>query len=370
MGTPLHLFISGYRIAYRVAALNAVCAPIGASQKFTYSEGKNVTAQTKSALSSNVGCAVIITFVDRFAEGSYRYIFVRRARLVKTLVDGGKVEVTIQFDDWPATAPDKDYSKWITETLVPIGAARLVGHAENDSDGEYLLFGPEPTSEFFRSDDGWRALVEKLSETHALGTSAAQTVVFARLEILEEASNRIVSWHRSSSTSQTSGDFTQNSALRLGRANSYRARVDYLFPLQKTDQNAALPYNLTFTAGLEAIDSSMGSVGAYARADEIRFRVAPLSQRSYESVQLNFGPASTDIKGLISPRLEVSIKPRLSPRAYGLLLLIGFAWVVGTGLASQAAAPNAEFHWGFYLGPLVQYLAFVAMFRVFGTKLT
>src|ERR1700721_364681 len=174
MSNTLHIFISGYRSAYRVAALNAVCAPISSSQKFTFSEGKSVSAKTQTLLSAaKPGDPALITFVDRFGEGGYRYIPVRRARFATALVDAGKVEITIVFDEWPSSVPGRDYSKWVLESLVPIGAAHLVGDAENDHDGEYLFFGPEPAQEYFGAEDGWRNLVESLSKTRALEASAS-----------------------------------------------------------------------------------------------------------------------------------------------------------------------------------------------------
>ncbi len=368
----LHVFISGFRSAYRVAVLNAVCAPIGSSQRFTYTEGKNVSAQTVAALQAlNAGEEAFLTFVDRFANGGYRYIPVRRAQFVGALVDAGKVEVTVRFKEWPSSAPGGNFSQWLATTLAPMGAPRLVDTPDNEKDGDYLLVGPDPPANFFGTNDGWRSLVEVLSGTQALGTTSTQTVIFARLDILKEGSNIAVSSSsplRSSLWNTSQGQSRQ--ALRLERSHSYRVRVDYFFPLQKTDRNSELPYGLVFSPGLEATTSTLGRAGAQARADEFGFKVAPLSQRSHEYVQLQFGPAPAEIKGLVGPRLELPVEPRSSTRVYLLFLLIGAAWVIGTGFASQTTATNSQFQWGFYVGPLIQYVAFLLMFRVFGTRLT
>jgi hypothetical protein len=146
--------------------------------------------------------------------------------------------------------------------------------------------------------------------------------------------------------------------------------VGYFFPLQATNKQAEVPYGLTLSAGLEAGASLLGSVGALSRADEFDFRMVSLTQRSRESLQLQFGPTPGEIKGLVAPRLEIPIAPQVSITLLGILIGIGLLWVAGTGLSAQAAEHAGEFRWGFYLGPLIQYLGVIAMFRAFGTKLT
>ena len=353
----VHIFVSGFRAAYRTAVLNAVCAPIGGRQKFTYTESRNVSQATIQRISNLPrGSSAFITFVDRFGKDAYRYIPIRFANFIGAVVDAKKFEISVRLGEWPE-ADQSAYSQWLANTLVPLGAPRLNQTPENENDGEYVIVGDGPPKTHLKPEDGWRSAVDKLSTTKVLATSSEQTVVFARLDVLEESTNKTVRWE-------------PDKFLCLNRAESYRARVSYVFPLQETNHSAEVPYNLTLTAGLESTNSSMGRVGAQARADEFGFRVLPFSQRAHESMQLQFGPLTGNLKGLVAPRLELVIEPRTSHRILLQLLAVGLVWVLGSGVASQASVGDGSFRFGFYAGPLAQYLAIVMMLKIFGAKLT
>jgi len=370
----LHIFLSGFRRAYRVAALNAVCAPIGSSQTFEYSLNKNISDEITNKLSKMTpGGPVFITFVDRFAEGGYRYLPVRHGKFLAALNDSGKVQITICFGIWPVLKAPSAFNQWAIQTLVPLGAPRLVEKPSNENDGAYVLSGSAVDSQLFEpSGDGWQAVVERLSEVEVLKTSDSQTVIFARLDVLEVNTNTTAQWDPISSLRipKKPSRYVRKPMLRLKRSSSYRARVNYFFPLQRANQQAEVPYSLTLSAGLEPGAPLLGSVAALSRAQEFDFKIASLTQRSRESIQLQFGPAPPDLKGLVAPHLELPIEPQVSAALLFWIVVIGLLWIAGSGIAAQAAETTGEFRFGFYVGPLIQYLGIIAMFRIFGIKIT
>jgi hypothetical protein len=382
----LHIFLSGFRRAYRVAVLNAVCAPIGSSQTFEYTLSKNVSEATKGKLATTKqGSPVFVSFADRYTDGGYQYLPVRSGEFLSAISDSGKVQVTVCFGSWPEVRAANNFSQWVQDTLVPLGAPRLVESPENEADGQYLLFGPGLTDGFFEPNrDGWEALAGRLSEAKVLKTSAEQTVIFSRIDILEVGSNKTAPWDTVRSLRlrelltlkgllQPKGPSTRyprKPMLRLKRSASYRVRVSYVFPLQRTNQQAEVPYELTVSSGLEPGGQVGGSAAALSRSQEFDFRIVPLTPRSRESLTLQFGPAPSELKGLLAPKLEVPIEPRVSGSLMFWVAAIGLLWIIGTGYASQAAELHQEFRLGFYLGPLCQYAGLLAMFRIFGFKLT
>lgn len=361
----LHVFLSGLRLAYREALLTAVGAPIGSSQAFEFSLGRNVSEETAAALAKlQPGNPVFLTFVDRYAAGGYRFTPMRPGAFLHARVDAQKVRVVVSFGAWPTPKVSTDFNRWTVDTLGPLGAPRLVSAPEDGNDGRYVLLGPDVPKDLFDGEqDGWRALVEKLSQAKVLQTSAEQTVIFARLDVLEVGENKAAEWDGISKLGAT-----EQPTLRLSRNTGYRANVSYFFPLQGSNTQAEVPYELVPSSGLEPGLTMSGSASALSRSQEWDFRVVALTPRSRETLKLRFGPAPTDIKRLVAPKLEIPIATRASPSLFGWLLGIGLFWVVGAGLAGQAA--HGDWSWGHYVGPAFQFVALIAMFRVFGFKLT
>lgn len=368
----LHIFLSGFRQAYRVAVLNAVCSPIGLSQTFTFTLGKNISPETVQLIGSlKTGDHALLSFVDRYSTDGYRYTAVRRAEFISAVVESSKVEIRLRLGEWPKTRVN-DFNRWVTENLVPVGAPKLTGTPENENDGFYVVWSDNPPSAAFEIGDGWLGLVESLNETKALGTSDKQTVIFARLDVLENQVNTAAEWSRPSRLASmfTAPSFPSSPTLLLKRTSYYRVRIDYFFPMQQKNISAEVPYLLTLSPGLEPTTSLTGSAAALKRAEEFGFKIVSLSQRSRELLRLQFGPAPSGYPDLLAPRFDIPIEPRFSLLLLCLLVAVGALWVIGSGWFTQASFGTGEFRWGFYVGPLIQYVAVLAMFRLFGTKLT
>ena len=370
----LYLFASGFRKAYKVALLNAACAPVGSSQTFTYSLGKNISQRAYEAIeTTRVGSSVLLVFIDRFANGGYQYVAMRNAELLELLLDSKQVEITIRFGNWPKEGPANSFSPWVRDTLVPLGAPRLSESPQNENDGDYAVVGLAVPTDLFDPDDGWRSLVERLSQAQVLQTSDTQTVIFARLDVLEAQTNSVAEWHRpwrvSTSIARLLGNRPPNPALRLKRSLAYRARVTYFFPLQNTNTDAEVPFNLVPSSGLQPSSSLVGNAAALARAEMFPFRIAALSPTSRESLLLQFGPVPGEVKTMLAPRIELPIGVAYSAKFLLYALGIGAVWVGASGWLSQTTSHDGLFRWGFYGAPFLQYVAVLAMFRLFGTKI-
>jgi hypothetical protein len=370
MASTLFIFVSGFRIGYRSRVLDAVGRPIGSSQTFQYSIGKNLSEQGLGNLSNlEIGTRAMVVFVDRNATNGYRYRAARKATFASTTTDSGRAEITLVFGGWPVPAANQDFSSWVATNLA--GAPRLTNNNRNEeSDGQYAIVGSSPPDDMFESTDGWRQLCEWLSTAQVLATSEKQTTIFARVDVLGANENRVATWRAPRKfPNRFLRRWNRDATLALERSHEYRVRVNYYFPLQRTNQQAEIPYSVKFSPGVEALAQTIGTVNAEARTDEFTFKLAALGQRSHESVVVEFGPASGEFKGLVAPRMELQIRPRFSIALSLCIVGIGILWVWGAGNISRAALEGAT-NWHHFGGPALQFLAVLAMFRVFGAKLT
>lgn len=165
MASTLYVFISGFRRTYRTATLNAVCRPSGSSQTFQYTLGKNVSDATAKALAGvKLGAPAVLIFIDRYSEGGYRYEVVRNASFISMTLDNNKAEIALRVGAWPKVAQGHDFSQWVANTLVPMGAPHLTAsNPDQEEDGEYAVLADALPQDMLVAEDGWSELcIEKI----------------------------------------------------------------------------------------------------------------------------------------------------------------------------------------------------------------
>jgi hypothetical protein len=365
MTETLYVFASGYRKGYQNRALDAVCRPIGSAQTFEYTVGKSVAAATLEQLSKQSrGSPAFLVFVDRRNPGAYRFRAMRRARFVSAHYDATKVRITLELLEWPFPATGHDFSAWVAGNLTD-GPKLTDNDPEKEYDGNYALFANAPPDEMHTTGDGWRPLCDWLATTNALRTDATQTTIFARLDILHQSKSKTTEWTGVQASNWFQSPSKPDPMLVLGRNVRYRAHVTYYFPTQRTNKNAEVPYEIKLSPGIQALSGTLGNVGAESRSDTFELKLEAMSQRSQESIGLTFGPAPSDLPNLTAPRLELTIQPKISSSLWLWLTIIGICWVGGSGLMAEGGPSLLAF-----AAPFLQYVAVIAMFKVFGSKLT
>lgn len=363
----LYVFNSGFRNKYRANLLAGLALPPSAPYLVSYQRDRNVSDAAFAALGQlQPGDPALLIFIDRYLPGPYQFVPVRRAVYVRHRLDAGRVEIELKLTEWPQIAPNQSFTNWATANLVPLGAPHKIPN-DGAHDGDYAVVGAELPHAMFTSDDGWLATAKALADTQALQDAGDERVVFARLDLIESGKvGQIMRWSEKAASKAEAlyrklFDKPPRQFRFLG-GRSYLARVTYLFPHQRVDRNAVVPYRVEIAGGLVPVGNLAGLVSAEQRSDSFEFRAPPLGS-GVATVGLSFGESK-----VIAPRIEVTGEFGWSPVLAFVAVAVGAVWIVGSGYTAQMASDTHAFRWGFYFASTLQWLAMVFMFRIFGVK--
>jgi hypothetical protein len=323
----LYVFNSGFRNKYRSNLLTGLAAPPRSPYKVSYGKARNVSDKALAALAGiKAGDPVLLVFIDRYSEGPYQYVPVRRATYLRHHLDAGRVDIELLLAEWPELAPGQDFTQWVTETLAPLGAPQKVA-GDGVEDGDYAVVGPDLPARMFSGGDGWESIARALAEKQSLKDRNDERVVFARLDLQDSTDlTRTMRWSQQAASRAESAYrklFGKPArSMRFNGGRTYTARVTYLFPAQRADTNAQVPYRLHLEGGLSPITRLTDSVSAEHRADTFEFLAPPLASGPC-SVGLTFG----DSEKVVAPRLDIVAEFAWSPVLAFVGIGLGALWV-------------------------------------------
>lgn len=365
----LYVFNSGVRNRYRENLLVALAAPPRATYKVSYNKERNVSDRALDRLGQmKLGDPMMLVFIDRYTDGAYQFVPVRRATYLRHQIDSGRVDIEMLLADWPEVSGEQDFSSWASSSLVPLGAPQKVTDGRpQDQDGDYAVVGPETPSDMFTGEDGWLTTARRLSQCAAFKDTADERVVFARLDIQDATNVGKIIGLSQRLTSKIEACYRAwfgrpARRIRFQGGRTFTARVTYLFPAQATDPNATVPYRMHFAGGLVALHQLNGIINAEQRADTFDF-ISPDLARGPCSIGVTFGEGK-----VMAPRLDLIGEFSWSPALLFVGAVIGALWILGSGYAAQLASDSGAFRWGYYVTATMEYVALLLMFWFFGIK--
>jgi hypothetical protein len=362
----LYLFNSGFRDGYVANVLKTLCLPDGSSNLYSYRTGDadgNVTierSQQVHDLPENE--QVLIIFVDRY-YGSQRYGYqsLRRGRLLRATVKDDRLNIRVRLTEF--CAGDATFSQRVEDNLVKLGAPRFVDSTDNTRDGQYAVICPTDITspgECGTGGEKWKAIVNGLSETHALQSTQDQPVVFARAE-----------FRRDGDPNQLTPEVTPSGdqIFRINRGQKHTLSVNYFFPIVKSHRIAGGSLDVTLGSQLNAISAMTQALDLAERPVEFSFTSGP----SVSDATSNIILTATPPEGLqfFAPKIDLPLEIVQGTRQWlGLVFLAVLYCVCAVAIAYDPSKPlDTHAIWLKLGGFIVQGIVVIFMLRWFGQKL-
>lgn len=369
----LYVFNSGFRDNYIVNVLNTLCLPRGATNVYSYgvispdSPGAgNISLEEASRVTAlPINEPTTIIFIDRLRDGQpYLYHPLRRGTLVSAKVTDGRLYVRVKLLEMCVATDAIAYSAALTSALVPLGAPKLTGSPENAQDGQYALIGDQVVADTLlanESADDWRTLVGRLSATTALRSSADQPVVFARAALYEDANRNTPIVPEFLTVDQD--------RFRIVRGRKHTLVVSYVSPVQTIDKSITAEMSVTLGDDLRATSDTKAALNAAARQIEVSFATKRFVEDSKTRLTLAF-TAPVGVKKFFAPKIDVPLEIVETSRTWGVLVMLVLLYCIGTVVLGldYSKSVTAGVVVAKTVASVVQIIAIIGMFRVFGKK--
>ncbi len=163
----LYLFNSGSRDGYSENVFRTMFFPGGCCNEYRYRTPRNLSEGCLKQLSKlKEGASVVIIFIDRYADGGYRFIPLRQAKYCSRRREGDQVFFAVELGGWLSPMDLCGFNEKIRSTLGPKNLPRLTnGAPENKDDGYYAIIGPYVFDKTVAEDAAWTKTVDALFKT-------------------------------------------------------------------------------------------------------------------------------------------------------------------------------------------------------------
>jgi hypothetical protein len=368
----LYVFNSAYRPLYTVNVLNTLSLPGGFVNEYRYKYSDKTKYLSTDLLSSLDSLAkskteTVITFIDRFAEGGYRYYPLRKGSLIGWKHEGDQVFLRISLADYLASKNPDEVTKALVEALGPKRLPVLTnGNPMEPHDGDYVIENADILKDLIEiGDNSWSKTVDAVSSASVFLASRQQASLFTRIRVEEASSQDEVKPSVKGTVS----------VYKLKKTGKYRAVLIYRFPAQIGDKSAhgeiqvSTDDNLTPSSTAVAIDSHANSV-------ELLFHAAPKAEEPTGAIRIE--PSTTENQpALLTSNAAMQYRLVQGGGFWVKLLFIALVYA----LASSLQASDLSTLWNacpsqiasaitpkLILG-LVQIGTIYSAFRLLGTKI-
>jgi hypothetical protein len=364
----LYIFNSGFRDNYVVNALNTLCLPFGSANAYSYGVSSaanlgNVAATVADnivALPANTD--VLVVFIDRFrADQKYVYHPLRSGRFLSAQVDDGRLNVRVKLQDFWTPVDPKEFSDAVTTQLVPLGAPAFKDSVDNRRDGQYAISADVDLRSAIKSTNDWRALVDRLAATTALGATVEQPVVFARAELFDDAER--------TNALLPNGVGDDQDRFRIARGRKYVFATSYVSPVQNLDKSVTAEMHVALGDDLRATSDTNHPLNAAARRAEVVFATKQLMEDNKSRISLSFAPP-VGVKKFYAPKIDLPLEVIETGTSWVALVALVLLYCAGTVFAGldYSKAVTAGPVSAKIAGSIAQVGAIVGMLRVFGKK--
>ena len=265
----LYLFNSAFRPLYAANNLNTLSLPTGSTNEYRYrytGDSRNISADFYSSLRNlDSGHQCVLIFIDRFAEGGYRYHPLRFAKFVLLRQESDYVFFRVQFSDYVYPRDLSIFNRDLVDALRSKGLPVLTDNDPSTAhDGFYAIqsasiFGD--TNLFEAGDRAWLSAVDGLVSTRAYRTDDEQSPVFTRVVVKEKASTVPVTPRLRDGM----GVF----ALKKGKM--YDLVISYRYPRQRIDQSARSAVKINCDSNLRLLGQSSLNIDSNSNSLALSF---------------------------------------------------------------------------------------------------
>ncbi len=373
----LYLFNSGYRAGYIENVVRTMFLPDGCSNEYRYTTQRNIGNDLLGVLPRlNKNTRVLMVFIDRFAEGGYRFVPLRLARFLATKPEGDQMFFSVQLGDWISPRDLVTFNDELRAKLQAKGLPQLTANdPKNENDGNYAILAPDVLGNSLRWDAGnsaWSTTVDSLYGTRAFPLKGENVRAFSRCRLLD------------SSEREPSTRIRKNkSCFRLLPGKGYAAEVYYKF-------NGDSPRDAGLSIGM-AVDENARAVGQQAIQVDMRGNRGSMPFRMRKYPDDSTGAIRLQLLRAMKVELEFAIQYYLGCRVrnligLGLLAVLFGAFTASLGVDFSkyfSAAATRPADWGSlllttgtlqavllrFLAGLCQFAVILGVLRISGKKL-
>ena len=284
----IYLFNSAFRTRYVRNVLNTLYLPEHCVNEYRYKftgDLPNISAGFYSGLGNlqpRSDCVII--FIDRYAEGGYRYHPLRKAKLLGHRVEADYLYFKVELLDFIYPQNLEQFNQILVGQLNNLGMPRLTdGNPENTHDGYYAIqsesiFGR--FNDFKAKDDAWTSAVTDLASTRALRTDDDQWPVFVKAAIQS----------RKDATSLMPIIQNQISLFQLTKDEVFQLVLTYRFPKQWADNASQCRVDVKLGENIRALGGSSLMVDSASNSSLVSFTTRRYAEDNRGNIELE-GPS-------------------------------------------------------------------------------
>jgi hypothetical protein len=280
----IYLFNSAFRPRYVRNVLNTLYLPEQCANEYRYrftGDKPNISAGFYSGLGSlKPGIECVVTFIDRYAEGSYKYHPLRKAKFLGYRIVADYVYLKLELLDFIYPQNPQRFNENLTGQLNDKGIPRLTeGNPEYQHDGYYAIesdsiFGR--FEDFKTKDDAWTSAVTALSSTRALRTDGDQWPVFLKAGIQS----------RKDTISLTPIIQNQASLFQLTKDEVFELVLTYRFPQQRVDNTSQCRVDIKLGENIRALGGSSLTVDSASNSTVVSFTTRRYAEDNRGNIEL------------------------------------------------------------------------------------
>jgi hypothetical protein len=302
----IYLFNSAFRTRYIRNVLNTLYLPDHCVNEYRYKftgDKPNISAGFYSGLGNlqtEVDCVVI--FIDRYAEGGYRYHPLRKGKLLGHRVEADYLYLKVELLEFIYPRNLQQFNGSLFGQLSNHGMPRLTDEKpENPHDGYYAIqsdsiFGH--FEDFKTKDDAWSSAVTDLASTRALRTDDDQWPVFLKAAIQ----------NRKDTSSLTPIVQNQTASFQLTKDEVFQLVLTYRFPRQWVDNATQCRVDVKLGENIRALGGSSLTVDSASNSALISFTTRRYAEDNRGNIDLE-APSQTKPQILVPDAyIEYSLK--------------------------------------------------------------
>ncbi|MEL6330460.1 MAG: hypothetical protein AAFR38_12455 [Planctomycetota bacterium] len=373
----LILFNSAYYAKYFVNVLNTLSYPSETLNEYRYPCRMVARAALPNAVPD--GAEVTIVYIDRWADGGYRFIPLRHGDLQACDHDGSMVHFRVRLLDY-VEQPEDDaaFQAAFAACISALDGPRLVdGDPLNDQDGNYALIAQAPPAlvrSAAREDLGWDRTVLAVQQTKAYASHLIGYPVFTRLAIVADDDQTIAVRSRGPAL-VASAD--------LVRGHRHSVEVSFRHPAYASIRGRSPVLEFETTENIRILGARSLALDAPANREFISFAFNKFSEDSEGALWLrgSMCDEDQDDRRLLVASLPVIFRAVDEPGLVPKVVAIAATFAIGLallGLSRELAKVSLHqgLAWGdwwpttalTFLGVLLQGVAALWAVRVVGRK--
>jgi hypothetical protein len=263
----IYLFNSACKRSYFANVYRLVGKPAGIRQELRYTEGRN--APPVSTDREHLKSTCTVCYVDRYAEGGYRFYPFRRGKIRSISRTQGRVYYEVELEEH-CHAPSPDDFTRAFYASVDSGPRLVESNPESSDDGIYCVKGPDLAEHVRCTGDSWAHSIEQIYGTFAFrfGAPAFFLAEITRrrkappsdelgLKLKADTQYTITVLYRLDNEPSVASN--RKIYIRIGN------EINYEFPVDSRSDRIQMPISLPptpFTTGSISIRTSVDSEGS------------------------------------------------------------------------------------------------------------